>query len=241
MQDQGDESSIDGEITGFLQKHGIVASKANKGNIDNVQINEHDIIPMYDNFRDANEISDILPSDNLFDQSEHYDSTEVLMPGCVKLNKLLTNMGYKISSTITPDTISMESRSVSIFVVDSWAESLFVAVADLFDRLNLHQSHNRDNGNSNPAASSSSSLPSDVLNARVADLQEKMLDLERREKLLKHENHILQEQSNDFNRKYKTLQSDTKTQLKLLDQKNQVYSISMCVYVSCIVYICWLY
>ena len=89
-----EDSSIDGELAGFLSKHVTGGMDASP---EQVAESEAAVNPA--------DISDIL-QDEL---SEFHDANDILIPSCVKLNKLLTNAGFKLYG-ILPEHIDMENR-----------------------------------------------------------------------------------------------------------------------------------
>lgn len=185
--DTTDDSSIDGELIGFLSKHGIGDKNNNSKPSGNSNDGGDDDV---DAAANATDISDILPAD----QSEHFDARDVLMPAAAKLNRLLTTAGFRVDA-IAAGQVDMESRSVSLFAVDGWADSISVAVAELLERQqNSHQALRN--------ASNSGALPSEVLMGRVEDLQAKLLECERKEKLTAQQNRILGKQGQGRRPKY---------------------------------------
>jgi len=170
MEPNSVDSSIDGQLADFYTTYGI------DGNDTNVPITLDDAI---------SEIGDT--GNGYFEEpSGQFDAGDLLMPACGKINKLLTRSGYKLE-TISPEHIDMENRSVSIFVVDTWADSLYIAVSELMDRQkNVEVAMSESNTSFHKEA-----LSSDVLMNRVTDLQTKLLDVEKKEKLASHQNNIL--------------------------------------------------
>ena len=78
----------------------------------------------------------------------------------------------------------MESRSVSIFVLDSWADSIGNAISEVLDR----QAQSREVIMDNNASHMKESLSADLLMSRISDFQEKLLESEKKNKLLENEN-----------------------------------------------------
>lgn len=171
MESNSVDSSIDGELADFYTTYGVDGKNA-----ENVPM------PLND------DISEIVDGGNGYfeEPSGHFEAGDLLMPSCGKINKLLIRNGYKLE-TISQEQIDMENRSVSIFVVDAWADSLYAAISELVDRQKVAEEVISDSN----ASFHKEALSSDVLMNRVSDLQTKLLDAEKKEKLASHENHIL--------------------------------------------------
>jgi len=202
-----EDSSIDGELAGFLSKYDL------PNNIPKPAEGEQQPGAEAESEPNLNEVSDIF-----VDQaSEYHEAAEnVLMPACLKLNKVLTNHGYRVNP-IQGEHIDVETRAVSIFVVDSWADSLHIAMTEMLER--QRQSHDALLDTS--AASHKEQLSAEVLMSRISDMQDKLYEAERKVKSLENDNKTAEEQVLDIAKKYKSLQSDSKLQFKHLEQKNQ--------------------
>ena len=67
--------------------------------------------------------SSILSSENEI----HY------FPSCKKLNKILIDSGYAPLEMSSSD-IDFQNKSISIFIVDAWAESMLTSISEMFER-----------------------------------------------------------------------------------------------------------
>lgn len=143
--------------------------------------------------------------------------SDLLMPASTKLNKILKLKGYTLS-TIPFDQIDIENRTVSLFIVDNWAESLYIAVSDILQRQDRSMSAVVDSNTS----FRKEALSSELLMARLSDFQEKYLELEKKEKFLVNEKHIVDEKYAELLKTHKLLQSEIKSQSKQFDIKIQV-------------------
>jgi hypothetical protein len=175
--DDSAESSIDGEIAALLQSEGIL-SKSTPALVPPKpkKAGEFDM-DRSDDFEDGDE--DDGNSQYLFNSSEmkELDSVDFLLPACLKLNKILTTRGYSPLHLTTSD-VNIELRSISVFVIDSWAESLFSGVTELLERSNEQSSAVKDAS----ITAWKNGMTQDVLESRITDLQHKLLDSENRER-----------------------------------------------------------
>lgn len=77
----------------------------------------------------------------------------------------------------SPNDINMNEKSISVFVVDVWAESILPGISEIFERLYNQQSLLQDvNMNSRKSEASYAALQT-----RVSDLQSKLYQVEKRE------------------------------------------------------------
>ena len=127
-----EDSSIDGELQGFLNKYDIpTTKKATSGDsAEDEMVGGIGDGAERSNINDA-DISDIL----LDDPSGFQDPVNVLMPACIKMNKLMTNHGFKVTP-ILPEHIDMESRFVNS-IADHIYQCMATWVAPLL-HLHLH-------------------------------------------------------------------------------------------------------
>ena len=110
MQNQDDDSSIEGELTDFLANHGVKKSSSSGKQSHGLS---SDVIGTGSSSSGAkDDISDILSDDDSTEQ--RYESGEILMPACTKINKLLNRNGYKVSN-ISSEHIDMENRYYEYF------------------------------------------------------------------------------------------------------------------------------
>ena len=117
-------------------------------------------------------------NDLLEEASGQFEAGDLLMPSCSKINQILTHNGYKVSP-ISQEHIDMENRAVSIFDIETWADSLYIAVSELIERSNS----SRDVISEANTSFHKEAMSADVLMNRVSDLQESLLAVEKKEKL----------------------------------------------------------
>jgi hypothetical protein len=113
------------------------------------------------------------------------NSIEMLLPSALKLNRLMHEAGHTPVHLTTSD-VNLELRSMSVFVLDSWAESLFVGVTELMERAGDERSAIKDAS----ISAWQDGMTRDVLQSRITDLQTKLLDSEKRERTLKQQSII---------------------------------------------------
>jgi len=74
--------------------------------------------------------------------------------------------------------VNMELRTVSVFVIDTWAESVYTSVTELIERSGEQSSKMKDAS----ISAWQDGMTQDVLKARISDLQAKLFDAENRER-----------------------------------------------------------
>jgi hypothetical protein len=118
-------------------------------------------------------------------QKHEVDNAALLIPSCNKLNQLLHKAGYS-PIDLTSKDIDANRRSVSVFVVDAYVESVCSCVAELLD----HQLSTQANVSAVSLGVVKNEVAQDALQNEVSRLQDKLSDALRREKAadMKREN-----------------------------------------------------
>ena len=141
---------------------------------------------------------------------------DILLPNCMKLSRRMKQFGHT-SLRFSPNDINVDERNISVFVVDVWAESLLAGVAEMVDRISESQSAALDSSLNARKGDASYA----ALQARVSDLQTKLLQAERKE-----DNHIrrineLEEFKNGKTQKGKQDESELRKITKNLEYQVQ--------------------
>ena len=119
--------------------------------------------------------------DDSINQSIDQSMSEIsmLMPSYTKINNILKERGYDPITFLQSD-IRIDNKTISIYSLDVWAESILGAFNEMVERLYNHQ---------NAIQSASMSMKKGVVSAaalksRVEDLQQKLYESEKKEKKL---------------------------------------------------------
>ena len=105
------------------------------------------------------------------------DFAALLIPACVKVNSTLTQYGYSVID-LTASDIDVQRRSMSVFIVDAWAESVLGCIQELIEKQHTSQEIIQD-------ASSSrgfSDAANEVLESRFRTLESRYESCIRKEK-----------------------------------------------------------
>ncbi|RYG98354.1 hypothetical protein EON65_51540 [archaeon] len=136
----------------------------------------------------TNPKSEVIPSDpTKTTQDSLQDSLEdarLSLPPLhfvLKLTLYLSNQGFSIPALQDMD-INSDDQTISVELVDTWAQSILTAVGELSDRI-TQQRHTVSSVSSEYRAQSASK---EALLSRISDLQALVLDLEKREKTLQN-------------------------------------------------------
>lgn len=105
------------------------------------------------------------------------DYVQMLIPSCQRLNEILQKSGYSCIDLNVSD-IDVNRRSMSVFVIDAWAESVCTSVGELMDQ----QLSTQANASAVSFDMGRSEASQDVLQAEVSRLQEKLEASVRRER-----------------------------------------------------------
>ena len=147
------ESSIDGELTEFLKTQGLL------------QV-EHVVDSADESFSVA------------FDRfSAEQGSFEALLPNYLRLHSLLNENGvFPMQFTASDMNSSTEDLSIPVPLLDSWAASLLPAISEMVERLNSHNFLLRDVS----ISAWKGEVSKEALEARVRELQAKLLESEKK-------------------------------------------------------------
>ena len=97
------------------------------------------------------------------------DYVQMLIPSCQRLNEILQKSGYPCIDLKVSD-IDVNRRSMSVFVIDAWAESVCTSVGELMDQ----QLSTQANASAISFDMGRSEASQDALQAEVSRLQEKL-------------------------------------------------------------------
>jgi hypothetical protein len=97
----------------------------------------------------------------------------LLIPACMKVNRLLFEHGYT-PITLNGADIDAKERVMSVYVVDAWAESLVVALEEMFERQQVQSRAAQETSFS----ARSGDISREALEAHVRDLQKKLAQSE---------------------------------------------------------------
>ena len=147
------ESSIDGELTEFLKTQGLLQP-------------EHVVDSADESFSLA------------FDRfTVEQGSFEAFLPNYLRLNSLLHENGvFPMQFTACDVNSSTEDISIPITLLDSWAASLLPAISEMIERLNSHNFLMRDVS----ISAWKGEVSKEALEARVRELQTKLLESEKK-------------------------------------------------------------
>lgn len=125
-------------------------------------------------------VSELSQPNHSDDSDTSHDMMELLLPSFVRLNKLLNENGC-LTLSVTADDVNVENRSISVFVLDSWSESLTNFVAEVFEQRRKSREEKVD--------ASFEVQKSDIsisnLDVEVHHLQEKLKTAKEKEKQLR--------------------------------------------------------
>lgn len=97
----------------------------------------------------------------------------LLIPACMKVNRLLFEHGYT-PITLNAGDIDAKDRVMSVYVVDAWAESLVSSLEEMFDRQQVQMRTAQETSFS----ARSGDVSREALEAHVKDLQKKLAQSE---------------------------------------------------------------
>ena len=216
-------SSLDGQLQDFLITNGIF--KTGGGGKSVAKYVDDDENGGFDDVYDEEENEDEDEGDyeevnvqlQTTSSSLVVDTVELLLPSCVKVSRILSERGYE-ALQLTKGDINMSTRSISVFVVDSWAESILVGMSELTERLSSQQAAVKDSAMSVRKRE----VTHEALEGRVRELQEKLFESERKGKLSEARVKRLEGDLDLNSKRTKTDDSEAKRGVKNLELKNQV-------------------
>ena len=211
------DSSIDGDLEDLLRRHGVSTNP---------------ILPVSSNFKsrgraDQNrDLSDDEYGEEEFDEDEALtsglmdgsfnleglNSIDMLLPACLKLNQIMSAQGYSPLQLTTSD-VNLDLKSISVFVVDSWAESLFTGVTEMIDRVGVGQSAAKDAS----ISAWKNDMTNEVLETRISDLQLRLLESEKRERELLEKCRAAEDRATKDIRNIRAGESDQRKKIKNLE------------------------
>jgi hypothetical protein len=127
---------------------------------------------------DSTNKNSVHNSQSIVESSSSKDVTSLMIPGCIRLNKMLTQAGYSPIELASGD-IDLGKRTISVFIIDAWAESLAGCFAELMEQQLSHKA-------SVEAASfdmNLSGVSQNALHSQLSNLQQKLEGTERKEKI----------------------------------------------------------
>ena len=116
------------------------------------------------------------------------DICDIFLPSCIKVNSILTQRGMTPLMLSSAD-IDMEKRSVSVFVLDAWAESIVSALEEILERVDLQNTATSEASFSSHSADASR----EALHKHIRDLQKKLEIAERKVSVQSREAEVLEE------------------------------------------------
>ena len=175
-------SSIDGELNEFLETQGIfrrketsdkslekrrvagdVGNVSNSGGVDHHNMDEESLF--LDHSATEHSISGI-------------DTTEILLSNCSRVNTIFNQSGF-FPVTFTSSDINNSTQTISVFLVDSWAASFLPCLLEIMER-NSEQSSIVKDAN---ISAWKEEVSKEAVQNRVTELQQKLSDVERRERI----------------------------------------------------------
>lgn len=127
-----------------MEVHELSGSSVD-GSLDKGEFSENELdskISLNENQLDMNNSYSINGSEihfennpDFFDEDE--SAVELLLPSCLKVNNILKSIGFN-PTVLTASDIDVNKRSISVFVIDTWAESLIKCLSELIDRQRSH-------------------------------------------------------------------------------------------------------
>ena len=203
-----DESSIDGSLEDFLAREGIKGFMGSgKKTVDDLSFDsrssghgEEDMNASFTSTYSA----DPLDTLNLID---------LLLPSAVKIGEVLKATGHTPIS-ITKHDIDA-SKKMSVYVVDAWAQSILSCLAEMKDRIDAQSSAVK----STSISTRKSEVTQDALEMRVRELQEKLLEAERKVKSSDLKIMQMESESSGSASKVKSSSVEAKRTLRNLEDK----------------------
>jgi hypothetical protein len=147
------------------------------------------------------------------------DDLTLLIPSCVQLNKILSDAGFTAIELSLSD-LDLNQRTISVFIVDTWAQSLINCVSELL----THQSMTRTSMNALSADAGRSGASHYALEASITALKEALEGSERREKLAAQKLESVEKECNDLMKQMADLNFESKKKIKNLEALIQVCS-----------------
>jgi hypothetical protein len=141
----------------------------------------------------------------------------VLIPSCVKLNKILADAGFS-PIELTSSDLDFNKRTISVFIVDTWAQSLISCVSELL----THQSATRTSIDALSHDLGRSGASHHALEASITSLKESLEGSQRRERLAAQKLESVEKECNDLMKQMADLNFESKKKIKNLEALVQV-------------------
>ena len=171
-------SSIDGSLDdgGEFDTSNVVVTDVVE--IENHFVEEHiEYFGRNSDTHDSGGRDDIREAHSSSIGSGSEDYAEMLIPSCKKLSHMLHQSGYS-PIDLTSSDIDINRRSVSVFIIDAWAESVCVCLAELLD----HQRSAQANASAVSLDVGRADARQTALETELSQTQEKLDAAVRREK-----------------------------------------------------------
>jgi hypothetical protein len=149
------------------------------------------------------------------------DDLSLLIPSCVQLNKILSDAGFS-PIELSHSDLDLNKRTISVFVIDTWAQSLIHCVSELLTQ----QSMTRTSINALSADVGRSGASHYALEASITTLKEALEGSQRREKLAAQKFESVEKECNDLMKQMADLNFESKKKIKNLEALVQVCSLA---------------
>lgn len=133
----------------------------------------------------------------------------IFLPSCMKINSMLSERGL-IPLELTGSDIDMDARSMSVFVLDGWAESIVSCLEEVFQRQDKQRSTVLETSFSSRAAETSR----EAMEKHMRDLQMKLDITERKLSVTSRESENLEDSFEKNEKKLKSSEQDAKKKIK---------------------------
>lgn len=156
-----------------------------------------------------------IPSHSSPTQRNH--DLSLLIPSCLKLNKILSEAGFSPIELSSSD-LDFNKRTISVFIVDTWAQSLMSCVSELL----THQSVTRTSIDALSQDLGRSGVSHHALEASITSLKESLEGSQRRERLAAQKLESVEKECNDLMKQMADLNFESKKKIKNLEALVQV-------------------
>lgn len=137
---------------------------------------------------------------------------DILLPSCMKINEMLSERCL-FPIDISAGDIDANTKSVSVFVLDSWAESVVTALEEVLQR------HDRQNQSVQETSFSSRTVEAsrEAMEKHIRDLQKKLDSAERKLSARSLESDNLEESFEKNEKKTKSFEKESQRKIKNLE------------------------
>jgi hypothetical protein len=209
-----DDSSIDGSLEDFLQREGIKGFEAPGASAlpytrgEDVSFSSRSSV-----LSDADVNTSFQSNYSAGGGFDALDLVELLLPATARVSKVLQDIGHSPVHITKHDIDS--SKKMSVYVIDAWAQSVLSCLTEMKERVEKHSSAVK----SASLSQRKNEVSNDVLESRVKDLQEKLLDAERKLKASDMKVAQLSEQTSGSASKAKSSSTESKRIIRNLEEK----------------------